>query len=89
MRHRTRPRLAIAALAMLLATPALPQNAPDAGRLQTTPLAATPLPRAERPPEGPNPYADPPGVPACRQVCTPTACPAGQACAPFCYQECM
>jgi hypothetical protein len=87
MRHR----LAIAVLAVLLVTPALPQNVPDAGRPRSPPVAATPLPSAEKPPksESPNPYADPPGVPACRQVCTPTACPAGQACAPFCYQECM
>jgi hypothetical protein len=75
---------------MLLATPALPQNLPDAGKPRSPPVAATPAPSAQKPPENPNPYADPPGVPACRQVCSaPAACPAGQACTPFCYQECM
>jgi hypothetical protein len=28
-------------------------------------------------------------VPECRNECIPVACPSGQSCAPYCYQECM
>ena len=83
-----RQRLASAALALLLATPALPQpSAPGKPSLTSPPASAPESPQPK--PEAPNSYADPEGVPACRQVCTPTACQAGQVCAPFCYQECM
>jgi hypothetical protein len=83
MRHR----LAIAALALLLATPALPQSSVPGESSPPTPSASAPGSPQTKP--APIPYADPEGVPACRQVCTPTACQAGQVCAPFCYQECM
>jgi hypothetical protein len=80
--------LAIAALAVLLATPAWPQaTAQDAQNSPNAPVVVPPP--VAKPPADPQPYVDPPGVPACRQVCTPTACPTGQVCAPFCYQECM
>jgi len=84
MRHR----LAIAALALLPATTALPQTgAPGEPSPPKPPASAPASPHTK--PDAPNPYADPEGVPACRQVCTPTACQAGQVCTPFCYQECM
>jgi hypothetical protein len=84
-----RQRLMMAALAALLAAAALAQ--PRTAGAPNPPNASV-VPRPAQEPksaDAPNPYADPEGVPACRQVCTPTACPAGQACAPFCYQECM
>jgi hypothetical protein len=88
-----RSPLAIAMLAALLATPAWPQaTAQDAQNPPNAPVVAPPpaaKPPVAKPSDDPQPYVDPPGVPACRQVCTPIACPAGQVCAPFCYQECM
>src|SRR6202790_4727143 len=72
---------------MLIATPALPQvTAPNAPSVPTAPVVAPPPPPAAEPPHGLYPHLNPAGIPECRKECTPVACPAGQSCAPYCYE---
>jgi hypothetical protein len=78
------------ALASLLATAASSEiTTPDAQTIPNTPAVANPPPIKAEPPDDAHRELAPPAIPACRQVCTRVACPAGQVCAPYCYEECM
>jgi hypothetical protein len=78
------------ALALLLATPASSQIVtPDKQTIPNMPADASPPPVRAKPPDDPRHERIPSAIPACRQVCTPVACESGQACAPYCYEECM